>query len=65
LNQLLQGGTTDEEFLQRIVNAFHPDPDELERAITDSDELQQREHDETVRQACGTIAETRPMASDS
>jgi hypothetical protein len=51
LDALLQYGEVNEVLLQRIVNAFQPDPGELETALSETEEMHQREHAEAVLEA--------------
>jgi hypothetical protein len=45
---LQDGG--DDGWLQRIVNAFHSDPDELEKALVETEAIHQREPNDAMRE---------------
>src|ERR1035437_7835838 len=50
LDEWLENGSGDEGCLQRMVDALHPDPAELENALVETERIHQREHDEAVRE---------------
>jgi hypothetical protein len=50
LDEWLQNGSGDEGCLQKIIDAFHPDPTALEHALVETERIHQREHDEAVRE---------------
>ena len=50
LDEWLQNGSGDEGCLQKIIDAFHPGPAELENALVETESIHQREHDEAVRE---------------
>jgi hypothetical protein len=50
LDEWLENGSGDEGFLQRIVDTFHPDPGELERALAETERIHQLEQDGVVRE---------------
>ena len=50
LDEWLENGSGDKGCLQKIIDAFHPDPAELENALAETERIHQREHDEAVRE---------------
>jgi hypothetical protein len=50
LDEWLENGSGDDGCLRKIVDAFHPDPGELEDALAETERIHQREHDEAVRE---------------
>jgi hypothetical protein len=48
LDEWLEQGRGDEGCLKRIVNAYQPDPGQFEKALSETDELHRREHEEAV-----------------
>jgi hypothetical protein len=51
LDELLEQGRGDKGCLQRIMDAYRPDPGELERALAATDQMHQREHEAAAREA--------------
>jgi hypothetical protein len=51
LDTLLQFGEVNEVLLHRIVDAFRPDPGELEKALSETVEMHERDHTEAVHEA--------------
>lgn len=49
LDAWLEQGRGDDGCLQRLVDAYRPDPGELENALTETDQMLQREHEAAVR----------------
>jgi hypothetical protein len=50
LDEWLENGSGDEGCLRRIVDAYHPDPGELKKALSETEEVQRREHEEAIRE---------------
>jgi hypothetical protein len=49
LDEWLEDGSGDDGCLQKIIDAFHPDPLELEHALAETERIRQNEHDEAIR----------------
>jgi hypothetical protein len=50
LDEWLQNGSGDEGCLQKIIDAFHPDPTALEHALAETERIHHREQDDAVRE---------------
>lgn len=53
LDEWLEQGFGDEGCLQRIVDAYHPDPTELEAALAETAVIRQRSHREAIQEIEG------------
>jgi hypothetical protein len=50
LDEWLEHGCGDDGCLQKVVDTFHPEPGELEKALAETEINHQREHDGAVRE---------------
>ena len=50
LEEWLENGSGDDGCPQNIIDTFHPDPGDLERALAETERIHRREQDGAVRE---------------